>query len=225
MSRVPRGPRADGEATRIRILEAAGELFASEGFAETTSKAIAARAGADLASINYHFGSRDGLYQAVLIEAHRRLLDLADLRQFTQSPLPAAEKLRILIDRLVLRATDDDTKAWNLNVLAAEILAPTSHSQVLLQSEVPAKAFVVMTILGDITGIPVDDPALLRCFLNVAAPCFVLLISRRGLPGLVQEVRRMPRQVIVEHLHQFAMAGLQAIGNEYAKTKDTRHPS
>ena len=62
--------RADGEVTRSRILEAAGELIALHGFAETPSKAIATQAGVDLASINYHFGSRGGLYQAVLIEAH-----------------------------------------------------------------------------------------------------------------------------------------------------------
>ena len=44
MSKARRAVRTDGEATRNRILEAAGELFAAGGYAETTSKAIAARA-------------------------------------------------------------------------------------------------------------------------------------------------------------------------------------
>ena len=55
-----RGTRADGELTRTRILETAGQLFAAHGFAATPSKAIAAQAEVDLASINYHFGSRNG---------------------------------------------------------------------------------------------------------------------------------------------------------------------
>ncbi|MDR1277044.1 MAG: CerR family C-terminal domain-containing protein [Candidatus Accumulibacter sp.] len=217
-TKAVRAPRADGEATRARILEAAGELFAASGFVETTSKAIAARAGADMASINYHFGSRDGLYQAVLVEAHRRLLDLADLQRFAQSALPAADKLRMLIDKLIQRATEGGT-GWDLTVIAAEALAPSSHFQVLFELEVPMKASVVLSILEDITGIPVDDPALLRCLFSVVTPCVALLIGRRGIPGPIQEVQRMPREVIVEHLHRFAMAGLEAIGSEYARNR------
>ncbi len=64
MNKTPRALRTDGEATYNRILETAGKLFATSGFAETSSKAIAAKAEVDLASINYHFGSRSGLYQA-----------------------------------------------------------------------------------------------------------------------------------------------------------------
>ncbi len=209
-----KAPRADGEATRARILEAAGELFAAAGFAETTSKAIAARAEVDLASINYHFGSRDGLYRAVLVEAHRRIMDLADLQRLAQSPLPAADKLKVLIDQLVHRVTDE-AGGWHLAVIAAELLAPSSNIGVLMQSEVPMKMSQVLPILGEITGIPVGDPALLRCGLSVVAPCLLLLIGRRGVPGPAQEMARMPREAIVNHLHCFALAGLRAVGRDY----------
>ncbi|MGP3790567.1 TetR/AcrR family transcriptional regulator [Pseudomonas sp. B392_1p] len=213
MSKVKRGARADGEATRARILEAAGELFACAGFAETTSKAIATRAGADLASINYHFGGRDGLYQAVLVEAHRRLVDVATLQRIAQGSPSARDRLRRLIEHLV-QSISDDAGDWRLTVLAAEILAPSSHIQVLFQSEVPQKLSLVLAMFEEITGIPAQDPALLRCLLSVAAPCLVLLIGRRGLPGPLQEIRQMPQEAIVEHLHEFAMAGLQAIGRK-----------
>lgn len=214
MSKVVRGVRTDGEATRARILEAAGELFAAAGFAETTNKAVAAKAGVDLASINYHFGSRNGLYQAVLAEAHRRLMDLADLQQLALSPLPATDKLKVLIDHLVQKAAVG-SEGWHLTVLAAEVLAPSSHIQVLFQSEVPMKASLVVGILSEITGIPADDPALLRCLLSVAAPCLLLQIGRRGIPGTVQTILRTPREVVVEHLHRFAIAGLEAIGHDH----------
>ncbi|MFT3815961.1 MAG: CerR family C-terminal domain-containing protein [Acidovorax sp.] len=218
MKTAPRSPRTDGEATRARILEVAGERFAADGFAETTSKAIAAQAGVDLASINYHFGSRSGLYQAVLLEAHRRLVDYADLRQLADSPVPAADKLKALLGQLVQRATED-SEGWHLTVLAGELLAPSSHLEVLLQSEVPMKISLVIAILAEITGIPASDPALLRCLLSIVAPCLVLLISRRGLPGPLQEVGRMPRAAIVDHLHRFAIAGLEAIADEHARQR------
>ena len=89
MTKPRRSARTDGELTRTRIMEAAGSLFAAAGYAETTSKAIAAKAGVDLASINYHFGSRRGLYQAVLVEAHRRVISFDDLQQVVEGALPA----------------------------------------------------------------------------------------------------------------------------------------
>lgn len=51
----------------------------ANGFAGAPSKTIAAAAKADMASINYHFGNRDGLYRAVLVEAHHRIIDRADI--------------------------------------------------------------------------------------------------------------------------------------------------
>ena len=149
----------DGEATRARILEAAGELFAAHGYAEAASKAIAARAEVDLASINYHFGSRSGLYQAVLAEAHRRLMDVADLQRLAQSRLAATDKLRAVIGHLVGNALSG-AENWHISVLTAEILAPSSHIQVLFESEIPRKIAVVMAIASDISGIPRTIP---RC--------------------------------------------------------------
>ena len=182
MKKAARAPRPDGEATRARILEAAGELFAAHGYAEAASKAIAARAEVDLASINYHFGSRSGLYQAVLAEAHRRLMDVADLQRLAQSRLAATDKLRAVIGHLVGNALSG-AENWHISVLTAEILAPSSHIQVLFESEIPRKIAVVMAIASDISGIPQDDPALQRCLLSVIAPCLLLQIGRRGVPG------------------------------------------
>ncbi len=226
MNKTQRGPRTDGEATRTRLLEAAGELFALAGYAETTSKAIAARAGADQASINYHFGSRGGLYQAVLAEAHRRLVNLADLRLLAGSRLTPSKKLLALIDHFVEQATSQ-SHGWHLKVLAQELLAPSSHLQSLFKNELLPKVSVVRYILGEITGIAPDDPAITRCAISVAAPCLMLLIGARGIPGPLQEVLLMPREAITQHLHSYALAGLNAIGREHArgKARGSSHPA
>src|SRR4030095_6599746 len=53
-------------ATRARVLRAATELFAERGFHGTTIRDVAARAGANVASGHYHFGSKRDLYVEVL---------------------------------------------------------------------------------------------------------------------------------------------------------------
>jgi TetR/AcrR family transcriptional regulator, regulator of cefoperazone and chloramphenicol sensitivity len=55
-----------GEETRARILEAALELFANSGFEGASTRTIAEQAGVNLPAIQYYFGSKEGLYRAVV---------------------------------------------------------------------------------------------------------------------------------------------------------------
>jgi AcrR family transcriptional regulator len=57
--------------TRTRILDAAEELFMQHGFEGTSMRQLTAKAGVNLAAVNYHFGSKDALIEAVF----RRRLD------------------------------------------------------------------------------------------------------------------------------------------------------
>ena len=51
--------------TASRILDTAQELFATHGFTETSLRSITSHAGVNLAAVNYHFGSKKELIQAV----------------------------------------------------------------------------------------------------------------------------------------------------------------
>lgn len=50
---------------RTRILEAAETLFADRGFAATSVRELAGRAGVNVAMIHYYFGSKAGLYRSL----------------------------------------------------------------------------------------------------------------------------------------------------------------
>ena len=55
-----------GSATRRRLLEAAEQLFSEEGFDRVSVRDITERAKANVAAVNYHFGSREGLVEQVM---------------------------------------------------------------------------------------------------------------------------------------------------------------
>lgn len=57
--------------TRTRILDAAEELFMQHGFEGTSMRLLTAKAAVNLAAVNYHFGSKHALVEAVF----RRRLD------------------------------------------------------------------------------------------------------------------------------------------------------
>jgi len=213
MGKPRRNLRSDGSATRARILESAGALFGSQGLASTTSKAIAAQAEVDLASINYHFGSRDGLYRAVLVEAHRRFIRIEELERIATSDIAPEEKLGALLDTIVGRISGE--AHWGMTVLARELAAPSSHMSVLRDVEVPPKLHVVLRILSEITGIPPSAPELFRCLISVAAPCAMLLIAGENLPAPGRDVLQVDQRALTDHLHRFAIAGLHATGKDY----------
>ena len=210
-----RTTRVDGARTRARIIESAGRLIGTNGYAETTSKAIATAAGVDLASINYHFGSRDGLYKAVLVEAHRRFITLDELQAIAGDEGPPQDKLRRFLDRLVTRALAP--KDWNANVLARELLSPGSHIEVLFEQEIGPKFRVLSSVLSEISGISAGDPALVRCAISVGAPCAMIFVARRNENPLSRQIDAMGKDELVDHLLSFALGGLQAIGRDHDK--------
>jgi AcrR family transcriptional regulator len=52
--------------TKTRILDAAESLFTEHGFEATTLRQLTTAAGVNLAAVNYHFGTKEELFQAVL---------------------------------------------------------------------------------------------------------------------------------------------------------------
>lgn len=83
-----------------RILDAAEVLFAERGFAETSLRTITGAAGVNLAAVNYHFGSKKALIQAVFVrfldplvaEVERQL----NLLQETKERLTVEDLLQVL---------------------------------------------------------------------------------------------------------------------------------
>ena len=70
----------DVNRTRDRLLDAAERLLAAKGFEATSLRDVTSKAKANLAAVNYHFGSKDALVRAVferrLGEVNRRRLAL-----------------------------------------------------------------------------------------------------------------------------------------------------
>ena len=56
------------QGTRERLLEAAENLFAEYGYTETSLRMISQAADVNIASANYHFGGKEGLWKAVMMK-------------------------------------------------------------------------------------------------------------------------------------------------------------
>ncbi len=77
-----------GDRTRARILESAERCFATRGFAETRLEDVAEDVGVRRAALFYHFKDKQALYDAVVADVFRDLLDRMGEVLFGSGPVP-----------------------------------------------------------------------------------------------------------------------------------------
>ena len=207
--------RADGDATRRRLLDIAGEEFADQGYSGTTSKAICARAGVPVASVNYHFGSRDDLYAAVLIEAHNQVFSLEAMQDVITRLATPAERLQAAL-RLFIEAVSKPERPWSYRVVAREILSPTLSLPVLVEKGIQPKAALMLLVVAEYLGLPPTHPAVQRSLLFAILPCMAMLLAPRELPTRVLPIAFQPNpQPLAEDFLTHTMAGLKAMAAGY----------
>ena len=113
------------ENTKTRLILAAGEVFARDGFRSATVREICRRAGTHLGAINYHFRDKEGLYAAVLDYSHRSAVATYPPDAGLSGDATPQERLRSFIRAFLLRLLDEGIPAWHGQLMAREIAAPT----------------------------------------------------------------------------------------------------
>ncbi len=89
---------ADANATRQRILVAAGTAFSERGRGGASIRSISSAAGVSLAMVHHYFGSKDGLYQACIESMYA---ELAPMRASLFAELQKGGHLAELLERAV----------------------------------------------------------------------------------------------------------------------------
>lgn len=107
---------------REKLLVAGTELFATKGFAGVSIRELASAAGVNSALISYHFGGKEGLYEAVITAQYERLAGKFDA--IAESTAPAAEKIRMYAE--VIRRTHTEEQPLMARLIQGELTSPTS---------------------------------------------------------------------------------------------------
>ncbi|MFD7103786.1 TetR/AcrR family transcriptional regulator [Streptomyces celluloflavus] len=87
---------------RERLLAAARRCLEEQGYARTTSRDLAAAAGAPLGTINYHYGSKEGLLNAALLETLQEWGDRTVPGRSAAAPADGAgQRLELMWSRVI----------------------------------------------------------------------------------------------------------------------------
>lgn len=116
---------AASRATKRRLIEAAGEVFAEFGYERATVKQITDRAQASLAAVNYHFSDKQELYYEVLLEAQQAsIATMLTLERLPPETSPQ-QQLTAFIETFLRNHLDPNRPRWHGSLLARELIEPS----------------------------------------------------------------------------------------------------
>ncbi len=193
----------------VRLIEAAGEVFAEQGYQAATVRDICQRAGANVAAINYHFGGKEKLYEAVLNYVHKRSFQHATREQLQDGP--PEQRLRLFIRGLFRGILDRGSPVWLHQLMSREMMQPTHGLDMLIDNEIRPRSQMVRAIIREIVGAAPTDHEVWLCCFSIVSQCFFYHHSRQVIQRLHPDIRLdlSALDELADHVWRFSLSALR----------------
>ena len=202
--------------TRARLIEAAGAVFAEQGYRAATVREICARAGANVAAINYHFRDKMGLYVAVVRES---MGGPGDSRHLPLEGKAPADALRLLIANMVQRIVGAETPAIHLRIMSQELTHPTEALARIAEEVIGPNYALLRGVVARVMNLdPLHDSVRL-CAHSIIGQVVHYGAGKPVIALLWPAMKMTPRQIeqIAKHITDFSLAGIRAVNSSIAK--------
>ncbi|MBC7771735.1 MAG: CerR family C-terminal domain-containing protein [Pyrinomonadaceae bacterium] len=218
MTDSPTNPQADlashsEQDTRQRLLDAAGRVFADQGFRDATVREICSLAGVNIASVNYHFRDKQGLYREVIQYAASEALTKYPPGGGVTERAEPEERLRAFIQNYLNRLLDEGRPAWHGMLIAREMVQPTAVLDELAQTFVRPQYLRVRGIVTDLLQDAATDDRVRFCTCSVVSQCLFYKNCRPIIERVMPEHRydADTRGRLAEHIATVCIAGIEAV--------------
>jgi TetR/AcrR family transcriptional regulator, regulator of cefoperazone and chloramphenicol sensitivity len=221
-----RKQRCDGIATRQRLLDAAGRIFAARGYAETTVAEICREAGTNPAAINYYFGAKDALYVQSWRHAFEQSLKNHPFDGGVPADASPEERLRGHIDSFIQRALDEES--YSIDMSNRELSSPTGLLSEIRRDSIQRVRESMSRVIAELLGPGANEQDVQFCRRSIMALCFGQLVRRRlhwnskGRPEDCVETERVDRDEYARHVFEFSIAGIREIGRRLSERGGNR---
>lgn len=216
--------RKDGIDTYEKLLKTASEVFAKQGYRNTTVAEICRRAGSNIASVNYHFGSKNTLYTAVWRNAFEEALRAYPPDGGLSPDAPAEQCLHALIHSNLHRLLDTGKLGYAGRILMREMSDPTEAIRGALRDAIQPLRERTRKIIKRLLGPKASNRQIGFCEMSVIHQCLAMGFRKGKLPAGIIKGRGKPTpkliDALVEHITCFSLAGIKAI-RENIKTQNT----
>jgi TetR/AcrR family transcriptional regulator, regulator of cefoperazone and chloramphenicol sensitivity len=208
-------PPIGSDRTRSKLVEAAGEIFGELGFHHATVRQICDRAGTNIASVNYHFGNKTGLYTEV-VRRSMRAARLDQVRDALDQQASPDEILRSAVKARLESLWGQDLEDWHFRIIMHELAKPTpAMNQVVTEAIRPVYARL-RELLGRILRLPPDHEKTRLCAHSIMGQIMFYAFARPVIARLWPEMKLTSPQVtlVANHIADFSLAYLRAAASD-----------
>jgi AcrR family transcriptional regulator len=206
-------PNTRSIETEKRLLEAAGEIFAECGYRAATVRQICEKAGANLASINYHFGDKERLYMAVLRSVPDTHTEKYPSNIGLKPEATAEQKLSAYVQSLLHRVFDEGLPGWHTKIIAREMIEPTRAFDSLLEEFARPVHQELASIVRELLDSRASDEAVRLCTLSVMSQCVYYHNARSVIRRLYPEQKYGAEDIerLADHITKFSLGALKEL--------------
>lgn len=194
-----------------KILAAALEEFSEKGFRAATIRDICAKAGVNLAAVNYYFGDKKKLYSAVFKQAHMRAHEAYPLPKWAPEE-PPENRLRDFIRVSMLRMQSKTDTNVHHRLMMREFSQPTGVVEELVEEFFRPHHKLLMSIMQEIVGPNVPEYRLNQLAFSMIGQCLFYRFNQPVLQMLVpQETldEHFGTEDLAEYIYRFVLTALQ----------------
>lgn len=200
--------------TREKLLAAASEVFVEKGFRDATVADICSRAKANVAAVNYHFGSKEALYQEAWRYSFSESIKAHPQDGGISNDASAEQRLRGKIRALIERIADHESKDFFISQM--EFVNPTGLLQEVMRSELIPLRRHTQTLMKELLGPEATEQQVVFSEICLISMCIHPLLIQRvrqrtgdhRLPAIIDDL-----EAFTEHVVKFALAGIDALKN------------
>lgn len=200
----------DLDTTRVRIIDAAGEIFAERGFEGTTVRDICQRAGANVAAVNYYFGDKQRLYVETVLQAHRWRMELAALPEWT-AETPAKVKLTDFIRTFIRRVRSGPGETWHTPLLMREMMLGDAACVEVVRESIRPQHEILVGILRELLPSDASLEQLHLTSFSVVGQCLFYHFADPVVRNLVagSEYADYDIDKLANHIIAFSLAAIE----------------
>lgn len=199
-------------STRTALIAAAAPLFAEQGFEATRIRDIADKARANVAAINYHFGSKMGLYQAVMKAQAEQMIANFPLQTEDVAKASPEERLKWLVRNILRRVLGSTEKERPTRMCIREFVEPTEALDYLVKEIVSSQHAITRSVVEAVAERELSEDELSRMAISLVSQCFYYALAEPMLTRLGVKIPRTEEEidVLAAHITQFSLAGIRA---------------
>lgn len=210
------------DTTPDRLLEAGHKVFAEYGLIKARTRDICALARANVAAVNYHFGSKEQLYFRVLIEHIRQVRRRYPVDAGVTPESPPEERLQAFLRGIIHQILADeaeysqDTRLSKQIIL--ELLQPSEHAGVLIEEILIPFHQQLLNVVKELLP-EAPDVLVLRCTTGIMCNVIMFRFDPRVLDALSSDFlpKKEQLQAVADSMAEFALGGIKQLRTLYSE--------